>query len=62
MGAWPSFALDRLTSPAFDSPSYNALLDYAGAGINWTGSDDQLAMKTSGLVHLIAGSGDYQLI
>ena len=57
-----SFVLDRLTPDEFASSSYNALLDYARAGIAWTGSDDQLAMKTSGLVHLVVGSGDYQLI
>ena len=57
-----SFVLDRLTPPEFASSSYNALLDYARAGINWTGSDDQLATKTSGLVHLVVGSGDYQLV
>jgi uncharacterized protein (DUF1800 family) len=57
-----SFVLDRLTPPEYASSSYNALLDYARAGINWTGSDDQLATKTSGLVHLVVGSGDYQLV
>ena len=57
-----SFVLDRLTPPEFAGSSYNALLDYARAGIAWTGSDDQLATKTSGLVHLIVGSGDYQLV
>jgi uncharacterized protein (DUF1800 family) len=57
-----SFVLDRLTPAEFASSSYSALLDYARGGINWTGSDDQLATKTSGLVHLIVGSGDYQLV
>jgi uncharacterized protein (DUF1800 family) len=57
-----SFVLDRLTPPEYASTSYNALLDYARAGINWTGSDDQLATKTAGLVHLVVGSGDYQLV
>jgi hypothetical protein len=28
----------------------------------WTGSDAQLQAKASGLVHLIAGSSEYQLI
>ena len=57
-----SFVLDRLTPAEFSSASYGALLDYARGGVNWTGSDDQLATKASGLVHLIVGSGDYQLV
>ncbi|HYT75582.1 MAG TPA: DUF1800 domain-containing protein [Vicinamibacterales bacterium] len=57
-----SWALDRMTTPAFDTDSYNALLDYAHAGGAWTGSDTQLATKTSGVAHLIVGSGEYQLV
>ena len=57
-----SFMLDRMTPPAFASDAYNALLDYARSGAAWTGSDAQLAAKASGLAHLIAGSGDYQLV
>ena len=57
-----TFVLERLTPPDFAPSSYNALLDYARAGVNWTGSEDQLATKASGLVHLIVGSGDYQLV
>ncbi|MGH9311236.1 MAG: DUF1800 family protein, partial [Vicinamibacterales bacterium] len=57
-----TFVLDRLTPAEFAPAAYNALVDYARAGITWTGSDDQLATKGSGLVHLVVGSGDYQLI
>jgi uncharacterized protein (DUF1800 family) len=57
-----SFVLDRLTPHEFASGSYNALLDYARAGITWNGSDDQIATKVAGLVHLVVGSGDYQLV
>ena len=57
-----SFVLDRLTPDAYAPPAYDALLDYTRAGITWTGSDDQLATKTSGLVHLVVGSGDYQVV
>ena len=57
-----SFVLDRLTPNEFASTSYNALLDYARAGITWNGSDDQIATKAAGLVHLVVGSGDYQLV
>jgi len=57
-----SWVSDRMTSAPFDSSSYAALLDYARAGGAWTGSDTQLAVKASGLAHLIAGSGEYQLV
>jgi uncharacterized protein (DUF1800 family) len=57
-----SFMLDRLTPPEFAQDGYAALLDYARAGGAWTGSDTQLAAKSSGLAHLILGSGDYQLV
>ena len=55
-------ALDRLTPPEYGGGAYAALVDYAHAGGEWTGSDAQLAAKASGLVHLIVGSGDYQFI
>jgi uncharacterized protein (DUF1800 family) len=55
--------LDRLTAPEFAPDGRNALIDYTRAGeSNWTGSDAQLANKSAGLVHLIVGSGDYQLV
>jgi uncharacterized protein (DUF1800 family) len=57
-----SYMLDRLTPSEFATDSYSALLDYTRAGPAWTGSDNQLATKASGLAHLIAGSGDYQLV
>jgi uncharacterized protein (DUF1800 family) len=57
-----SWALDRMTAPAFEADPYNALLDYARAGGTWTGSDTQLATKASGLAHLIVGSADYQFV
>ena len=57
-----SFVLDKLTPNDFASTSYNALLDYARAGITWSGSDDQIATKAAGLVHLVVGSGDYQVV
>jgi len=57
-----SFVLDRLTPSDFAPTAYNALLDYTRAGVNWTGSDDQVATKASGLVHLVVGSGDYQFV
>ena len=57
-----SHIMDRLSSPPFESGGHRALLDYVQAGAAWTGSDAQLATKASGLVHLIVGSGDYQLV
>jgi uncharacterized protein (DUF1800 family) len=54
--------LDRLSPPEYSSVAMGALLEYAGAGVTWTGSDAQLATKGSGIVHLILGSGDYQLV
>ena len=55
-------ALERLTPPEYDSAAYGALVEYAGAGGAWTGSDAQIATKASGVVHLIVGSGEYQFV
>jgi hypothetical protein len=57
-----SALLERLTPPGFSDDAHRALLDYARAGGPWTGSDAQLAIKAAGIVHLIVGSGDYQLV
>jgi uncharacterized protein (DUF1800 family) len=53
---------DRLTAAPFTNDAYNALSEYVTAGISWDGSDAQLVSKASGLAHLVAGSGNYQLI
>jgi len=37
-------------------------LTYLRATGAWTGSDAQLQSKSAGLVHLIAGSPEYQLV
>jgi uncharacterized protein (DUF1800 family) len=55
-------ALDRLSSAPYTGGARSALLDYINAGGSWTGSDAQLANKGAGVVHLIVGSGEYQLI
>ncbi len=55
-------ALDRLTPQPYSASGQAALIDYANAGGAWTGSDTQLATKASGVVHLIVGSGEYQLV
>ena len=54
------FLLARLT-PAPDSRADAELSAYAAAG-GWSGSDPQLQAKTSGLVHLIVGSPQYQVV
>ena len=54
--------LDRLTPAEYAGPAHGALVDYARSGPAWAGSDAQLATKASGLVHLVLGSGEYQLV
>ena len=54
-------ALDRLMPAEFDAAGEAALANYLRSGGAWTGSDSQLLTKVPGLVHLIAGSGEYQL-
>jgi hypothetical protein len=53
---------DRLRPQAFSASSHGALLDYARTGVTWPASEAALATKVAGLVHLVIGSGDYQLI
>jgi uncharacterized protein (DUF1800 family) len=57
-----SYMLDRLTPASFDRAALTALLDYLRAGGSWTGSDAQLLTKAPGLVHLLVGAGEYQLV
>jgi uncharacterized protein (DUF1800 family) len=57
-----SEALDRLGPADMDDDSRQALVDYLNAGGAWTGADTQLVTKAAGLVHLILGSGEYQLV
>jgi uncharacterized protein (DUF1800 family) len=56
------FALGRLSVPPIDSAVRSALVDYVRTGGAWTGSDAQVLNKAGGLFHLIAGSGQYQLV
>jgi uncharacterized protein (DUF1800 family) len=55
------YLLTRLTTD-LEPAVYADLLDYAGAGLAWNGSDAQLQLKAPGLAHLILGSADYQVI
>ena len=54
--------VNRLSLPELDGEVRNTLLDYVRAGGTWTGSENQTATKTAGLVHLLTGSGDYQFV
>jgi uncharacterized protein (DUF1800 family) len=56
-----SYMLDTLTGAPLDSSVTSELSTYLHATGAWTGSDAQLQAKAPGLVHLIAGSPEYQL-
>jgi uncharacterized protein (DUF1800 family) len=55
-------AFDRVSTAPFTAASRSALIDYINAGGSYTGTETQLANKGAGVVHLIVGSGEYQLI
>jgi len=57
-----SFCLDRLSPAPFDQNAYSSLLDYLRSGTAWTGSASHLRIKAPGLLHLIVGSSEYQLV
>ena len=57
-----AYFADALVTAPFDSSVTIALSDYLHANGAWTGSDAQLQAKTAGVVHLIAGSPEYQLV
>jgi uncharacterized protein (DUF1800 family) len=61
-GVLKSMALSMLSMPVPDADTIATLTSYMAAGGAWTGSDAQLANKTSGVIHLLAGSGDYQFV
>ena len=57
-----SYCLDRLSPANYDHAAYNDLLGYLTASGAWTGSDSQITTKAPGLMHLIAGSSEYQFV
>ena len=57
-----SFYLDRFTPAPFEPGSYEALLAYLRGDTPWTGTDAQLRIKVPGLLHLLVGSSEYQLV
>jgi uncharacterized protein (DUF1800 family) len=57
-----SHFVDALVTAPLDSGVRSEWSAYLRATGAWTGSDAQLQAKASGLVHLIAGSPEYQLV
>ncbi len=57
-----TWALGTLRTPPLESDVQSALANYLLAIGAWSGSDAQLQVKVPGLVHLIAGAPEYQLI
>ena len=57
-----AFVTSRVALSQLPAPMNTALLNYVRAGGTWTGSDAQLLAKTSGLFHLVVGSGEFQFV
>jgi uncharacterized protein (DUF1800 family) len=57
-----AFVLDALRTPPLDRAVVGYLNDYLRATGAWTGSDTQIQNKVAGLVHLVAGTPEYQFI
>ncbi len=57
-----SYFVDALVTAPLDRSVTGELAAYLRATGAWTGSDAQLQAKAPGLVHLIAGSPEYQLV
>jgi uncharacterized protein (DUF1800 family) len=55
------FLLTRLT-PNLENSVYADIVNYAGSGTSWTGSDAQVQTKIAGSAHLILGCADYQFM
>jgi uncharacterized protein (DUF1800 family) len=55
------YFLERL-SPGYDSQPVAELKSYLRTGGPWTGTDAQLQTKSAGLIKLIVGSSEYQLV
>ena len=53
---------DQLATAPMDSGTSAELLTYLRTNGAWTGSDAQMQSKSAGLVHLITGSPEYQLV
>jgi len=57
-----SYMLDSLKTPPLDRAVAGELDGYLTATGRWTGSAAQLQAKVPGLVHLIAGTAEYQFV
>ena len=57
-----SVVLGLSQTPPYDAALANELLTYLKSTTAWTGSTSQLQSKIPGLVHLIIGSPEYQLV
>jgi uncharacterized protein (DUF1800 family) len=57
-----SAMLERLTPAPFDPAPQQAMLSYLVAGGAWTGSESQINTRAAGLVRLLVGSSEYQLV
>jgi len=57
-----SYFADELMTAPMDSATTSELMGYLRATGAWTASDTQVQTKSAGLVHLIAGSPEYQFI
>jgi len=59
--AFMSYFMDSMATPAVDGAVRSEWMSYLTATGAWSGTDAQLQSKGPGLVHLIAGSPEYQL-
>jgi uncharacterized protein (DUF1800 family) len=57
-----SYVFDALKTPPLDRAVVGELAGYLTATGAWTGSAAQLQTKVPGLVHLIAGTAEYQFV
>lgn len=56
------YCYDKLSLPPVTLDNQIALVNYALAGGAWVGSDAQLLVKAPGMIHIVSGSADYQLV
>jgi uncharacterized protein (DUF1800 family) len=54
--------LNRVTAAPFDAAPQQALMSYLLAGGSWTGNEAQINTRAAGLVRLLIGSSEYQLV
>jgi uncharacterized protein (DUF1800 family) len=57
-----TFVLDALKTPVMEPVVTDSLMTYLRANGAWTGSTTQLQAKVSGLIHLVAGTPEYQFV